>query len=50
MVKLKHVDGDRFRTVRSDGEPGHEVRFRRDADGGISHLEYHGVAWPRLEP
>ena len=50
MVKLKHLDGDRFRTVRSDGEAGHEVRFRRDAEGRVSHLEYHGVVWPRLEP
>lgn len=50
MVKLRHVEGDRFRTVRSDGEAGHEVRFRRDAEGRVSHLEYHGVRWPRLEP
>jgi CubicO group peptidase (beta-lactamase class C family) len=50
MVKLKHIDGDRFRTVRSDGEAGHEVRFRRDAEGRVSHLEYHALAWPRLEP
>jgi CubicO group peptidase (beta-lactamase class C family) len=50
MVKLKHSEGDRFRTVRSDGETGHEVRFRRDAKGKVSHLEYHGVRWPRLEP
>lgn len=50
MVKLKHAEGDRFHTVRSDGEPGHEVRLRRDSDGKVSHLEYHGVALPRLEP
>ena len=50
MVKLKHAGGDRFRTVRSDGEPGHGVTFRRDAEGQVSHLEYHGVSWPRLEP
>jgi CubicO group peptidase (beta-lactamase class C family) len=50
MVQLKHVEGDRFRTVRSDGEAGHEVWFRRDAEGRVSHLEYHGVALPRLEP
>lgn len=51
MVKLRHVEGDRFRTVRSDDEAGHEVRFRRDAEGRrVSHLEYHRVSWPRLEP
>jgi CubicO group peptidase (beta-lactamase class C family) len=50
LVKLRHVEGDRFRTVRSDGEAGHDVRFRRDAEGRVSHLEYHGVIWPRLEP
>jgi hypothetical protein len=50
MVKLRHVEGDRFRTVRSDDTAGHEVSFRRDSEGRVSHLEYHGVSWPRLEP
>lgn len=50
MVELEHVEGDRFHTVRSDGEAGHEVRFRRGDDGRVTHIEYHGIAAPRLQP
>jgi CubicO group peptidase (beta-lactamase class C family) len=50
MVELQHIDGDRFHTVRSDGEPGHEVRFRRGDGGRVTHIEYHGIAAPRLQP
>lgn len=48
MVQLRHVEGDRFRTVRSDGTPGHEVAFRRDPQGRVSHMVYHSLPLPRL--
>ena len=43
MVRLKHIEGDRFRTIRSDEELGYEVLFIRDAAGQVSHIKYHIV-------
>ena len=48
LVGLKHVEGDLFRTIRSDGEDGHEVSFRRNASGEVTHILYHGVEWPKM--
>jgi CubicO group peptidase (beta-lactamase class C family) len=48
MVLLRRVEGDRFRTVRSDGTLGHEVAFRRDPEGRVSHMVYHSLPLPRL--
>jgi CubicO group peptidase (beta-lactamase class C family) len=47
-VRLRHVEGDRFRAVRSDGEAGHEVIFRRDPQGRVSSVGYHSIELPRL--
>jgi CubicO group peptidase (beta-lactamase class C family) len=49
LVRLKHVEGDRFQTVRSDGQAGHEVVFTRDDSGQVTHIAYHRVKWPRLD-
>jgi len=49
LVELKHIDGDRFHTIRSDGQNGHEVVFRRDESGRVTHIAYHRVEWPRLK-
>ena len=48
MVQLKHIDGDRFHTIRSDDEPGHEVAFRRDESGEVTHVIYHSIDLPKL--
>ena len=48
MVRLKHIEGDRFRTIRKDDQDGHEVSFRRNAAGEITHVLYHGIEWPRM--
>jgi len=48
LVELEHLGGDRFRTIRSDGQPGHEVVFRRDESGRVTHIAYHQLNWPRL--
>jgi CubicO group peptidase (beta-lactamase class C family) len=48
MVLLKHIEGDRFHTIRSNEQPGHEVVFQRDSSGKITHLSYHAVSWPRM--
>jgi CubicO group peptidase (beta-lactamase class C family) len=48
LVRLKHVEGDRFQTIRSDEQAGHEVSFRRNNAGQVTHLVYHGVVLPKL--
>jgi len=48
IVQLIHLEDDHFATRRDDGTRGHDVRFRRDAGGRVSHLEYFQLALPRL--
>jgi len=48
MTRLKHIEGDRFVTIRSDDQDGHEVSFRRNEAGEITHVLYHGIEWPRM--
>lgn len=49
LTLLKHVDGDRFRTVRDDdSEPGHEIRFVRGDNGDVTHMRVHSMELPRL--
>ncbi len=48
MVQLKHIEGDRFHTIRPDDEPGHEVAFRRDESGEVTHVIYHSIDLPKL--
>jgi len=47
LVRLKHIEGDRFRTIRNDDQDGHEVNFQRNAAGEITHILYHGIKWPK---
>lgn len=49
LQQLRHVEGDVFRTVRSDEQPGHEVAFIRDESGQVSHLTYHSNPVPRMQ-
>jgi len=48
MELLKHVEGDRFRIIRSDEQPGHEIFFTRGSDGQVSHLNYHSNHQPKM--
>lgn len=49
LTLLKHVDGDRFQTVRDDdSEPGHEIRFVRGDNGDVTHMRVHSMELPRL--
>ncbi|WP_419933938.1 serine hydrolase domain-containing protein [Candidatus Palauibacter sp.] len=41
MTKLRHEDGDTFRRVRDDGEPGEAYIFHRE-DGAIARYSVHG--------
>ena len=49
LTELKYLEGDRFHVVRNDGQPGHEIRFVRDADGQVTHMNVHSLDLPRLE-
>jgi CubicO group peptidase (beta-lactamase class C family) len=48
LVRLRHIEGDRFHTIRSDDQDGHEVSFRRNAAGEVTHIVYHAVVWPKM--
>jgi CubicO group peptidase (beta-lactamase class C family) len=48
MVRLQHLEGDRFHTIRSDEQAGHEVIFTRDEAGQVTHLTYHSNPQPKM--
>jgi CubicO group peptidase (beta-lactamase class C family) len=48
LTRLNHIEGDRFNTVRDDGQPGHEIRFVRGADGEVTHMYVHSMNLPKL--
>ena len=49
MGKLRHIEGDRFRLIRSDDSDGHDIVFGRDAAGRVASITYHSVIWPKME-
>lgn len=49
LVRLEHIEGDRFHTIRDDDEPGHEVLFRRDESGDVTHIIHHSIDLPKLD-
>jgi CubicO group peptidase (beta-lactamase class C family) len=42
LTRLKHVEGDTFRRIRSDDELGEEIIFERDASGAVTGYRQHG--------
>lgn len=49
MVLLKHIEGDQFHTIRDDEQAGHEVVFRRDESGQVTHIGYHSIDLPKFQ-
>lgn len=49
MVLLKRIEGDRFHTIRSDEQPGHEVIFQRDDNGRVKQMVAHSMASPKMQ-
>ena len=37
MTKLRHIEGNSFRRVRSDGDLGEEYLFEEGADGAMTY-------------
>jgi CubicO group peptidase (beta-lactamase class C family) len=48
MDELRHVEGNRFRRVRDDGELGEEVLFEQDDRGEIVAFVQHSNRFPRV--
>jgi CubicO group peptidase (beta-lactamase class C family) len=49
LTPLEHVDGNTFRRIRDDGEPGETYVFVEDGEGRIAGLRYHNNTYPRLD-
>lgn len=48
LVKLKHVEGNRFRRIRDDDEPGEEIVFKVGSDGKVVRLKRHSNYQPKV--
>jgi len=48
LARLKHVEGDVFRRIRSDDELGEEIVFERDASGRVTGYRQFGNLSPRV--
>jgi CubicO group peptidase (beta-lactamase class C family) len=48
MTVFKHIEGDTFRRVRDDGEPGETLVFERNINGQITRLKTHGNYYPKM--
>ena len=49
MTLMKHVEGDRFHTVRKDDEQrGHDIEFLRDESGKVTQLKVHSMLIPKI--
>lgn len=49
LTRLEHVDGNTFRRIRDDGEPGETYIFVEDGNGSIAGLRYHNNTYPRMD-
>ncbi|MGB5676069.1 MAG: serine hydrolase [Gemmatimonadota bacterium] len=49
LTPLQHVDGNRFRRIRDDGELGETYEFVEDDDGQVVGMLYHSNTYPRLD-
>jgi hypothetical protein len=48
LTPLEHVEGNTFRRIREDGEPGEAYEFVEDGAGHVVGLRYHSNTYPRL--
>ncbi len=49
LTLLKHVEGNLFRRIRDDGEPGETYEFVDDESGQVTGLRYHSNTYPRID-
>jgi CubicO group peptidase (beta-lactamase class C family) len=48
LTPLEHLEGNTFRRIRDDGEPGEAYEFVEDGAGRVVGLRYHSNTYPRL--
>ena len=48
ITRLKWVEGDTFRRVRDDEEPGEDIVFERDPSGRVTGYRQFGNLSPRV--
>ena len=48
LEKLEHVEGNTFRRVRSNGEPGDEIVFILDDNGNVESMFEFSNYWPKF--
>ncbi len=48
MSRLKYIEEDTFRRIRSDDELGEEIKFHRDGSGNILHYTQHQNNYAKL--
>jgi len=48
ITPLAHVEGNTFRRIREDGEPGEAYEFMEDSEGQVTGLRYHSNTYPRM--
>ena len=48
LEKLKHVEGNTFQRIRSDGELGDEIIFKVNIDGEVESMFEHSNYWPKI--
>lgn len=49
LTKLKHIEGDVFRVIRSDKELGDEIVFIRNDEGQVTGVKRHSMVVPRRD-
>ncbi len=48
ITKFKHVDGNRFRRIRSDESLGEEITFEIDSTGNVLRMWWHNNPYERI--
>jgi len=49
LWEIRHVEANRFRRVRDDGELGEEIVFETDDAGNVTALVQHSNRWVRID-
>ena len=49
LTRLEHVEGNTFRRIRGDEEPGESYVFVEDGNGTVTGLRYHSNTYPRMD-
>ncbi len=49
IIKYKHIEGNKFRRIRNDGELAEEVVFETDSDGNVIRMRSNGQYYPKIK-